>query len=343
MKAFFTLMLVILAAFSLRAQVFSVPDTLINENFETDPTSDMLPFPSGNDQEWINYDEDHLTGLCVNPGSTPFGFWQEGDLGAPNSDNDAYTSCSYLVDPDVRNENWLITSPVTIPDSSYWLCWRSLSYYGPGFLDGYHVMVSTTTNDPTDGSFKDTLFSAAEMVFNSSPAGSLNVNDYVFSGGYIQANSYTDTSYFFIDNSEGPPFYHGKLEPHARSLANYAGKTIYVAFLHDSKNNFLLQLDDIIVSNTHTTAASNRPGNISYLRVMPNPLRSSAYVSWKTDIPLECLLTVTDGTGRVVLQRTFSSRDAGNYFLDAQSLEPGVYYCSLQTSRGRATVKFVKL
>ena len=345
MKAFFTSILFCAAAFGLPAQVAVMPDTLINENFEIDPTDDMLPFPSGNDLEWVNYDEDHLAGQCVNTGATPFGFWQEGDFGAPGSDNDAYTSCSYLVDAGVRNANWLITRPVLIPDSSYWLCWRSLSYYGPGYLDGYHVLVSTTTNDPTEGSFKDTLFAAAEMVENSSPAGSLDVDDYVFSGGYIHANGYTDTSYFFVDNSEGPPFYHGKLEPHAKSLAVYAGKTIYVAFLHDSRNNFLLQLDDILVSNNlpHATSTHGEPGDIAFLNVLPNPVRTSAYVTWKTAVPAECSLVVADGTGRVVLQRLFSSRENGDFFLETQNLGPGVYYCTLQTARGRATAKFVKL
>ncbi len=344
MKTIITSILLFCTVFSLQGQGFAVMDTLINENFETDPTSNMLLFPSGNDQDWVNYDEDHLTGECVTAGPTPFGWWQEGDFGAQGNDNDAYTSCSYLVDPGVRNANWLIVSPILIPDSSYWLCWRSLSYYGPGYLDGYHVLVSTTSNDPGEFSFTDTLFSAAEMVENSSPSGSLDLADYVFSDGYIQANGFTDTSYYFLDFSEGPPFYHGKLEPHARSLAAYAGKTIYIAFLHDSRNNFLLQVDDIIVTKTqHGVSTDNKPDQVVFLKVMPNPVEASAYISWKMNVRAASTLLVTDAIGRAVLEKTFNSREEGNYFLDTQHLAPGVYYCSLLTAYGRATTRFVKL
>ncbi|MBK7939570.1 MAG: T9SS type A sorting domain-containing protein [Lewinellaceae bacterium] len=331
-------------ALCLQAQPVVMLDTLINQTFETDPTDDMLPFPTGNDLEWVNYDEDHLAGICVSPGFTPFGWWQEGDFGEESSDNDAFTSCSYLVDPGVRNANWLITSPVLIPDSSYWLCWRSLSYYGPGYLDGYQVLVSTTTNDPTDHPFTDTLFTAAEMVEDSQPTGSLDVDDYVFSNGYIHANGFTDTSYFFVDYSEGPPFFHGTFEPHAVSLAAYSGKTIYVAFLHDSRNNFMLQVDDILVSKTapHGVPTYNRPDEISYLNVFPNPVKNAAYISWKAKTPSASRIIISDCTGKTVLEKTFGSREEGNCFVEMQHLEAGLYYCTLFTAYGRASAKFVK-
>lgn len=349
MKAKITFLLLFAASAGLNGQSFPQQDTLILENFEEDPAEDMLPFPSGDDLEWVNYDEDFVSGSCVlPPNETPYGWFQEGDFSVPPPEipeNDAFTSCSFFFDfPNVRNANWLITSPVEIPDSTYWLCWRSLSYYGPGYLDGYHVLVSTTSNDPAENPFQDTLFAAAEMVEDSNPTGSLNLDDYVFSDGYIHANGYTDSSYFFVDYSEGPPFYHGKLEPHAVSLAAYSGKKIYIAFLHDSQNDFFLQVDDIIVSRVSPHVSVNdKPGEIYFFQVMPNPVRDAAYVTWKMKTPQEGKIYLADQGGKVVAQQNFSSRAQGSLFLGTQHLVPGIYYCTLETAAGRATTKLVKI
>ena len=345
-----TITFLFLIAFSVTGigQGFTLLDTLISENFEIDPTNDMLTFPSGNDLEWVNFDEDHVEGLCVDNAPTPYGWWQESDFSVPQSsqtDNDAFTSCSFLLDGDIHNANWLITSPIMIPDSSYFLCWRSLSFYGPGYHDGYKVLVSTNGNDVFAGSFADTLFVAAEMLENSSPPGSLDIGNYVFSDGYIQANGYTDTAYFFIDYSLGAPFYHGKLEPHVESLSKYAGQNIYVAFLHDSQDDFLLQVDDIIVTKVlpHSSAVGDLSGPIEYLEVMPNPVRQSAYISWRLKTPQETTMLISDGAGRIVRQIHSGARSQGNHFLELQDLAPGVYNCTLLTARGRASTRFVKL
>jgi hypothetical protein len=343
MKTLFTFWFALLLTATVSAQAFTVPDTLIIENFENDPTTNMLTVPSGDDLQWVNYDQDHELGLCVTGGATPYGWWQEGDFSVPNSNqttNSAFTSCSYLADEDVRNANWLITSPVTIPDSSFRLCWRSLSYYGPGYVDGYHVLVSESSNDPD--SFKVTLFAAAEMIANSAPVGSLDPADYGYSDGYLHADNYTDTTYFFLDYSEGPPFYHGRLEPHSVQLNSFAGKTIYIAFLHDSQNDFLLQIDDIVISNT-PTSSTRTPDQILAFQVMPNPVRDGAYFSWSLKTAQESMLTVMDNSGSMVFQRFFSSRAEGLYFLETQQMEAGVYFCTLETVSGKATTKMIKL
>jgi Cleaved Adhesin Domain len=332
---------------SLQGQSFTEPDTLLNEPFVEDNIPIMLSAPSGNDTDWVNYDADQITGACVElPDTTPFGWFLERDYSVPNTEptsNDAFTSCSFLVNQLVPNNNWLITTPLFLPDSSYWLCWRSLSYYGPGFHDGYKVLVSKTSNDPADSTaFSKTLFKAAEMVKNSTPGGSLSVDDYVFSEGYIQANAYTDTSYFFVDFSEGAPFYHGKLEPHSVSLAEYSGETIYIAFLHDSQDDYQLQVDDILVSNLKTIA-TYAPRHILSFNVLPNPVKDAAYFFWKMKAPQEGRLVVTDNTGKVVKQQAFSRQEEGRLYWEMQDLAPGIYHCTLETAIGKATTTLVKI
>lgn len=336
-----------LSGFILKGQNFAAPDTLIKERFETDPTEFMLPNPTGNDLDWVNYDVDQETALCVNGSFTPLGWYWEGDLSVadPNqTDNNAYTSCSFLdLPPDEsHNRNWLIISPIFIPDTSYWLSWRSLAFQGPMFVDGYKVLVSKASNKPDTGDFLDTIFTAAQMV-SALDLGSLNTDDYVYSEGYIHADGYTDTNYYFTGYTQtGLPFYRGRLEPHVASLKNYAEQMIYIAFLHDSDDDNLIQLDDIIVSGAETMAAQSLE-NVLFFNVLPNPVRSAAYFSWKLKFPQKGRLVVTDNAGQLVAQQTFNSRAEGQIFFETHYWTPGIYYCTLETASGRATTKLVKI
>lgn len=319
------------------------PDTLLQHTFEgiLDPADTMLLQPSGNDVHWVNYDQDNKTGGCVSNGPTPKGWYWESDLSFidPNAANNfALTSCSYLLNGNPQNRNWLITSPIEVPDDTYWLRWRSLSYYGPDFMDGYRVLVSTTTNFPAN--FTDTLFSAAQTI-QRLVVGSLDVNDYVFSEGYIHANAYTDDDYFFVDFENDQPFYHGKLEPHSVSLSAYSGQKIYVAFLHDSFDDFQLQVDDILVTNQ--TSATTDFSNLLSFNILPNPAHDFSWVGWNTLTPEAGRLQVLDAKGKRVWEKSFAACTEGQMQLDLQGLQPGVYFCRLETSTGFATKRLIKM
>lgn len=345
MRTFFTFSVAFLCSVSLIGQTLDPPPTvLLDMNFEgpTDPGNAMLNAPTGDDTQWVNFDQDHKTGSCVkSPGITPKDWYWESDLGFADpstANNNAFTSCSYLTNDEWQNRNWLITAPVFIPDSTYWLCWRSLSYYGPDFMDGYHVLASHTSN--LLGAFTDTLFSAAQTLTRLQ-LGSLDVFDYTFSEGYIHANGYTDEEYFFVDSEPNGLFYHGKLEPHSVSLAQYAGQTVYIAFLHDSQDDYQLQIDDILISDLKTSTRT--PSDFLHFNIMPNPVSDFAFINWKTRKPQEGHLSVLDQSGRVVFEKTFNTRQEGQVYLDAQSFAPGVYYCRLETASGQATKLLVKI
>lgn len=345
MKAIYTFFAFLLFASALIGQTLDPPASiLLTLNFEgtSDPADTMLNEPTGDDLHWVNYDQDHKTGLCVqSPGITPKAWYWESDLGAPNpsnANNNAFTSCSFLSNENYQNRNWLITAPVYVPDDTYWLCWRSLSYYGPDFMDGYHVLVSTSSN--LTGAFSDTIFSAAQTV-DRLQVGSLDLNDYIFSNGYIHANGYTDTSYFYIDSEPLGDFYHGKLEPHCVSLAEYAGESIYIAFLHDSKDDYQLQVDDILVSNQNV--ATKSPDTFDYFNLLPNPMRDFGFVSWKTNTPQAGHMRLFDQSGRIVLDKPFNARLEGQMHLEGLDLAPGIYFCRLETASGQATKLWVKL
>lgn len=321
----------------------NLADTLIVEPVVGDPISLMLTTPSGFDDGWVNYDQDLGYGYCVHNGNTPLGWYIERDFGLPDSDpanNEAFTSCSYL-DGGIRNHNWLILPPVYIPDSTYQLCWRSLVFEGPAFTDGYKVLASTFSNLPASGDYSNVLFVAAEMV-KPKEAGvyTLDPNDYVFSDGYIHANGFTDTSYFFLPAPDAP--YRGRMEPHCASLAAFATQTIYIAFHHDSKDDSQLQLDDIVISNDNAVAV-HQPGNILDFSIVPNPAVATTFVRWTMKKPEPGQMQLHDLSGKLVLEKHFSAYENGQLFVDLQTLPTGVYHCSLITTSGHSTRKLVKL
>lgn len=325
-----------------------VPDTLLQESFINDPTPAMLPAPTGDDDNWINYDVDQAPTLCTNAEPAPQGWYWESDLGFPNpdqTDNYAFTSCSFLDLPSSQshNRNWLILTQLFIPDTTYALGWRSLAFQGPMYLDGYKVLISANSNDPASGDFTDTIFRAAQMISGVNGIGSLNLSAYNFSEGYIQAAGYTDTAYYFTDYSDPEkPFYRGRLEPHMVSLNQYAGQSVYIAFLHDSDDDNLIQLDDIVVAN-RVTVGTPAPSGIRSFRLLGNPTGQSVYFSWSLETPQEAHLNIMNQDGRLMLEKTFVRHQENTWYADIRAWTPGIYYCTLQTPAGRSTIRLVKI
>ena len=344
MKKALPVLLLSFYAFSLQSQATFIPDTLLLQTFTVDPSDTMLIFPSGNDTHWVNWDADNLESLCGDNGEViPSNWFWESDFGDLNNPpiNSAFTSCSYFGDSiKVPVENWLITSPVYIPDSATVLQWRSLSVQVPLFMDGYKVLVSRGSNEPFTNAFTDTLFVAAEMIQAPNPP-TFNPNDYVFSPGYVHADGVTNAAYYFLIKPDAGT-YTGRLEPHEASLADYAGDTIYIAFLHDSTDDLMLQIDDIAVIHGPTISADGPGAANYYLRVLPNPATTSTTISWKFPTRQEGLLVVRDLLGRTVLEQPVDDLSTGRFFLNTQALPQGSYACSLQTAQGQQTILLVK-
>lgn len=343
MKTFIPLLLLFSGGFSLAGQTLGAPDTLLLLNFSSPNDTIMLSAAGGNDTKWVNWDGDKQETNCGLDTVVPGVWYLEGDLGEDVTPavNYAYTSCSWL-SGGAPNNNWLITPPVVIQDSSYRLSWRSLSFQGPQFLDGYKVLVSQNSNLPGSKDFADTLFTAAQMLGND-PIYSLNLEDYTFSEGYIHGDSYQDLNYFFLDLDLGPNgLFRGRLEPHIVQLAPYAGKTIYIAFVHDSHNDYLLQIDDIVVSKT-TSSVSDIP-ELTRFNIQPNPVGETALISWELSAALpELRLQISNSFGRIIWETAVSHTNRADYRFHAQGLPAGVYYCTLFSAGGQSTRRFVKM
>ncbi|MBU6341370.1 MAG: T9SS type A sorting domain-containing protein [Bacteroidetes bacterium] len=327
------------------------PDTLLSQNFEIDPTHEMIEFPNGDDIFWVNWDEDRKKTNCgtsSSPADSLSPWYWDYDLGADViSNNNAFTSCSFSSKA-FRSRNWLITPPVYIEDSSYVLSWKSSAFQGPFLTDGYHVLISAQGNFPED--FADTLFSASETTTPFSVSNSmgfpLDVSKYNYSPGYLHANGYTNTQYYsFVDTDFPNGFYLGKLEPHIVSLKAYTGKTVYVTFLHDSFDDFLLQIDDILIaraklSGVLQTVLRNDWG----LTVWPSLVQDRARVQWEgMDDENNLTLQIFDLEGRIHQSYTLQQGNSRHFELDMTHARPGHYVVVLKNANGISKTRFSKI
>ena len=130
---------------------------------------------------------------------------------------DSYTSTNYFAgstssySPAGQANDWLVTrNPIAIPSDGYVLYWKSQAL-DLEKKDGFSIYISTTGNAPED---------------------------------------FTDEAAFHIEEEESGPTGNTENEwaEHQLPLDEYAGQSIYIAFVNDSYDKNILCLDDITVT-----------------------------------------------------------------------------------------------
>ena len=83
------------------------------------------------------------------------------------------------------------------------------------------------------------------------------------------------TGIMHIDNDPNidstASFNYGKLTQWTLSLDAFNGQTIFVAFLHDSDDDFYLGLDDVVITQESTLPGVDELSNRVNVKVFPNP------------------------------------------------------------------------
>jgi hypothetical protein len=317
--------------------LFGQMDTLLFEDFQDqslEPGVDI--FPEGSNTNWVNYDEDGLED-ANDRGQDWFldvdQIQASQDSIAAADSNFVYMSSSWLSGFLDGNRNWLITPPIQIVDDQATFHWKSAPFQGPRYMDGYSVLVSTGENYDID--FTDTLFRAAQMGLplpngnSDAEINAFNVDSFVFApaDAYVHADRYTLEDYFILADS-ADTFYTGGLEPHSVSLSAYAGETIYIAILHDSDDDNLIYVDDILVMGTNPSSSVDGPvANDIRLVTYPNPVTNYVNVLFRVDEPAMVSLELIDMNGQRVLAKRTQERLIGEQSLrlNLSSLPAGNY------------------
>lgn len=134
-----------------------------------------------------------------------------------------YAGCTSQFNPAGKADAWLVSQPILLPGRGCRLEWKSESY-DPAHLDGLKVFVSTRGGNP-EQDFGDTPVWECE----AEPAG--------------------DTQSLDKEWNE-----------HSISLDEYAGKTVWIAFVNQTDNGSILCVDDIcVVMDAPYTLTSGLP------------------------------------------------------------------------------------
>lgn len=351
MKKFYVAALGLFATFGLQAQ----NDTLIWENFNgetwTQISETELQTEVGNyivyelspglesDEKWYNIDMDGLVDANDRPAE-----WFRA-LALTDADSAAFDgtmgSSSWFTPAGVA-DNWLITRYFYCSADAE-LSWYSAPRQTPLYLDGYSVKVSIASNDPLD--FTETVFTAKEYV-SRQVGDSCLFSNYTFGptgSGFVHGQDGT----YITDNGDVPADCQrnwGSLSKQTVSLAQFAGKRIYVAFVHDSDDDNLITLDNVLVTGTLIDdAAIEENVNKFAFSLYPNPATDRINIGYELDGSSDVTVKVIDNTGRLV-KMVNQQNQTGNASttVDVSELANGIYTVTVETAQGRTSKKFVK-
>ena len=328
MRNFYTIMLLLLGSQGLHAQV----DTVLHQDFEVMPVEEWGFIPFGDDTDWVNVDADGLN-PSTNLEEEKRWFFSEFFYDAVDTiamdTNYCMASLSWMEGYAAGNRNWLITPPITVDDASYMLYWSSAPFQMPRYMDGYSVRISTNGNDMLApmNPFTDIVFTAAQMESITGDGESIDPSNFIFSSGYIHADTVSNWDYMAIWAEGDSTLCHGLLQPHSVSLANYVGETIYIAFVHDSDDDYYLALDDVLVTKGNPVGAQEALKNLRF-EYYPNPVRHKMNINYNLDNSAVVNMYVTDLNGRIVrrlMNNVQQSSGLQSNYLNVQDLPSGNY------------------
>lgn len=332
---------------------FSQMDTLLHEDFQVDNTDEMALFPDGPDTDtlWVNFDFDQIDAANNFPSNWVWDLdWNSPDSIPVADSNFVLVSRSWLTNYDTSSSNWLVTPAIEIVDDQATFHWKSAPFQGPRYMDGYSIKVMDNSSF-FDADYIDVKFRAAEMEGWIGDSGSTDPDSFLFGPGYVHANYYMDSIYFVppdVDSSGAVlgDLNVGVLEPHSISLAEYAGQTIFIAIHHDSADDNLLQIDDLLVLGTAPGVSSTNNIDEFDLRFVtyPNPVDHYLNVMYRLKEKGTVQVQVVNQTGKIVRQLPVVENALGeyNHHIDLKDLPAGNYNVVLNVDGQFFTRKLFK-
>jgi hypothetical protein len=309
-------------------------DTIYYENFNKQPKITVQTLPYLSDTSLVLYDQDG----GADAGNRSKNWF----LNTPFAPQDTaakkvYASSSWLFNQ-VQNRNYMVLPRFWVLDANTSISWKSAPYQAPRYLDGYAVVVSVSgSNGAAD--FTDTIFRAAQMIPNAN--GSLgigkDISTYSFSQGYVHANGLTDTLYFKKRSTTAldTNVYNCLLEPHTISLAAYVGRHISVAFLHQSDDDNMISIDDILIKGQKIRlSAQNNYANPMAVFAYPNPTRSNLNIEYNLKNTAVVSAFLYDVQGKVVWQQPRMLHLVGAHYhkINVENMPKGSYVFKLNVA-----------
>jgi hypothetical protein len=335
MKHFFTFFLISTLGFNSFAQTGQ--DTLFYENFDVLETIFDLGFgesPNGNDLTGVIFDGDGFANAA--PASRPDGWFLT--LAFADSDGENTVACANSWTTQIEpSANFFILPPVFVSDNTAMLYYKSAPFQTPIFLDGFKVLAQVGAN--FDSGFSDELKSYAEYI-SRSDGDSSDYNNYQFSSGFVHGSD----GLFIEANADGDAGRNrGVLRPDSVSLAQYVGQTIYIAFIHNSTDDNLISIDEILVKGTNTVSTEKIESNET-LNLFPNPAHDVLNVKIEMTNVAPVNIQMMSLDGKVVYNKSFGTFMKGTYpiNIDVSDLAAGNYQMVVNIGKKSVSKPFVK-
>lgn len=325
-------------------------DTLIYENFnDTFPTPMMVDYPLAivGDTSWYNWDAD---GLGDGSGGGRPNEWYWVAYGSSDSltQGFAFAANSWTNDFTTPVANWLISKSIQITDGpSAVLKWKSAPFQTPAYLDGYVVLLSTTNNELT--SFTDTLFVASEYddlgggyvtycgdfaPYTFTPSSGFT---HGLDGTFIEVNADYDGNPADTTCSDSSRF-NGLMREHTVALTAYDDMQIYIAWVHNSTDDNILMIDDILLTETTDITFGIEGENELAGQIYPNP--ATDFFNVKFDIMQyhNPVLQMFNTSGQVVYTSMLTEEYSRVYLND---IAPGAYVVKITADEGTMIKKVI--
>lgn len=295
------------------------------------------PTAMSGDDKWYNVDLDG----AADQNDRPMEWFRA--LALTDDDSAAfdavYASSSWFSSP-AAAENMLITKSFYCSSDAI-LSWYTAPRQTPLYLDGYKVKVSIATNDPFD--FTATIFTAAEYQ-SRQPGDSCLFSNYTFvpASNFVHGQDGT----YITDNGDPVPDCQrnwGSLRKQTVNLSQFAGKRIYIAFVHDSYDDNLITLDNVLVTGTFIDDTKINESDLFTFSTFPNPSTDVLNINYTLNGQSDVTIRLVDFSGRTVKQIQLANQNGTTTTsIDMTDVATGIYNVSIETTSGKATKKVVK-
>lgn len=327
--------------------------TLLSQDFQADPITDILtgiPDP-GNTSVWYSYDEDGNPD--ASGGTRPeewyltYAFAIADSLLQDGSDNIVLTSNSW-VGGNFTASNWFISPVINVTNASYRLRFKSAPFQTPRYLDGMRVCIGTSTSDDIANYNNNVVFTASEMTGNPAPPNPNNFASYTYNpapgpGTFIHGWDGSSIQPAQLEDNNGDSTrWRGILTEHIINLGAFAGQQIFIGFHHNSVDDNLISIDDIVVE--YIMGIDNIKLDL-FTKVYPNP--SSDFIELSFDLQeytKYIYIDITDVLGRPVMSETMGETNSGKQIkrIDVSKFAAGTYNITVKTDKGFNNISFIK-
>ncbi len=334
--------------------------TLLSEDFQGSLSYIQIGYPSNttSDTLWYNYNDDFNTD--ASGGTRPeewflmYAFATADSLTPTLDTNVVMGANSWISGDDFISKDHLITASIAVPTAasggtSTVLRFKSASRQTPLYLDGFRVFVSNTTNDLLAFTATTPIFIGSEYDDEGGtyPSYGGNWASYTFtpsiaSGGWVQGWDGTTQQNSELEDNGDSSRWIGVLTEQVISLGSYAGQTIFIDFFHNTRDDNLISIDDIVVE--YTTSVSEVNNSISVISAYPNPTTDKVNLQFSNEGSSIAIMTVTDVFGRVVATQSLGALNNGKNLIsfDASDLANGTYNVQIRTEKGYSAASFIK-